>query len=292
MVDEVLTALQPAPGKIFLDGTIGYGGHAEAFLKAAGNNAKLLGIDRDSKALEVTHIKLKEFGSNVMLCHDAFHNFSEVLDAAEISAVDAMLLDLGVSSVQLDEAERGFSFQSDGPLDMRMDADLDTTAADIVNDWQADKIADVIYEFGEERLSRRYARAIHNARCKARIETTKQLADIILRANPRKGWQRIHPATKTFQALRIAVNEELNELDQFLEGFLPYLKPQGRIAIISYHSLEDRRVKLAFREAKQAGTLKVLDKKPQVARPEEIEMNPRARSAKLRSAVKLTKEIL
>ena len=292
MVNEVLTALQPEPGKIFLDGTVGYGGHAQALLKASGSGTQLLGIDRDSKALAAAHEKLKEFGSNVMLCHSTFHKFAEVLDEAEISAVDGMLLDLGVSSGQLDEAERGFSFQSDGPLDMRMDTGLETSAADIVNEWPVNDLADLIYELGEERLSRRYARAIDQARAKARIETTKQLADIILRANPRKGWQRIHPATRTFQALRIAVNEELRELDEFLNRFIPYLRPNGRIAIISYHSLEDRRVKQAFRQAKLEGKLGLLSKKPVVPSKEELESNPRCRSAKLRSAVKINQESL
>ncbi len=292
MVNEVLTALQPGPGKIFLDGTVGYGGHAQALLKASGSGTQLLGIDRDSKALAAAHEKLKEFGSNVMLCHSTFHKFAEVLDEAEISAVDGMLLDLGVSSVQLDEAGRGFSFQNDGPLDMRMDRGLETSAADIVNEWPVNDLADLIYELGEERLSRRYARAIGQARTKARIETTKQLADIILRANPRKGWQRIHPATRTFQALRIAVNEELKELDEFLNNFIPYLRPNGRVAIISYHSLEDRRVKQAFRQAKLEGKLALLSKKPEIPSKEELESNPRSRSAKLRSAIKLNQENL
>ncbi len=286
MLQEVLKGLQPVPGKVFLDGTVGHGGHAAALMAACDGKATLVGMDRDEDALRIAHERLLAFGDRVLLAHNSYQYFDRVLEEAELPGVDGILLDLGVSSRQLDDADRGFSFQHDGPLDMRMDTDQDLSAADIVNQWPQDRLADLIYDYGEERLSRRYARAICEARQQDPITRTQQLATIILKANPRKGYQRIHPATRTFQALRIAVNHELDELDAFLDKFLDYLNPAGRIAILAYHSLEDRRVKQAFRQAKQAGTLDVLTKRPLTAGEAEVADNPRARSAKLRLAAK------
>lgn len=286
MVQEVIDGLQPSPGKIFLDGTIGYGGHAKAILATAGEGVQLIGLDRDREALSVTARELAVFGNQVILKNTSFQYFDRVLNELGIQALDGMLLDLGVSMPQLICPERGFSFQADGPLDMRMDSNLPMTAADIVNEWSVDDLADLIFEFGEERHSRRYARAIGKERQKQKITRTKQLADIISCAAPRRHHPRIHPATRVFQALRIAVNHELEELDQFLDKFVAYLKPEARVVILSYHSLEDRRVKNAFREAKKRGDLDILTKKPLRPSEEEIRLNPHSRSAKLRIAAK------
>ena len=292
-MQEVLAGLKPADGEIFLDGTVGFGGHAKAILEALGPTGRLIGLDKDTMALEATHKTLEAYGDHVMLAHSSFESFDRILDEAEVTEVDGMLLDLGVSSAQLDIAERGFSFNQDGPLDMRMDPDLEQSATDIINKWPAEELADLIYEFGEERLSRRYARAIVAARQEEPIVRTQQLADIIRKATPMRGHKRIHPATRTFQALRIAVNQELADLDAFLEKFLRFLKPNGRIAILAYHSLEDRRVKRAFRTAAQQGELDILTKRPQTPSDEEIQENPRSRSAKLRIAQRAdTKETL
>jgi 16S rRNA (cytosine1402-N4)-methyltransferase len=291
MVQEVVEALKPGPGKIFLDGTVGYGGHAKAILVAAGKGARLIGLDRDGQALTAAKEELVKFDAQIMLKHKNFQFFDEVLEETGIAAVDGMLLDLGLSSAQLTYAERGFSFQEDGPLDMRMDLELPLTAADIVNRYPADELANLIYEFGEERHSRRYARAIIKARQNQKIARTGELAQIILRATPGAGRRRIHPATRVFQALRIAVNNELEELDHFLDKFINHLNPQGRVAILSYHSLEDRRVKRAFRAAHQQGDLNILTKKPQTPSEDEIFKNPRARSAKLRIAERTSHQV-
>lgn len=286
MVQEVLEGLQPGPGKVFLDGTLGYGGHAAALLAAAGTGAQLIGLDKDTQALAAARKHLAAYEKQIMLCHLSYQDFDQALSDAGVTGVDGMLLDLGVSSAQLDQAERGFSFQSKGPLDMRMDPQQSLTAEDIVNDWSVTELADLIYHFGEEPLARRYARAIDQARHKQRITNTHELENIIFHASPKRHSRRIHPATRTFQALRIAVNHELEDLDIFLDKFSNFLKPAGRIAILSYHSLEDRRVKQAFREAHRRGHLHILTKKPLRPGEEEIQQNPRARSAKLRIAAK------
>ncbi len=289
MLAEVLEGLHIAPGKVFLDGTLGFGGHAEAILKAADATVKLIGLDRDANALASAKQRLTSYGERIMYFHTSFQHFDEAIEQTQLGQVDGMLLDLGVSSPQLDKSERGFSFRQAGPLDMRMDQSLSTTAADIVNTYPENELADILYQLGDERLSRRYARAIVEARQQQLITTTEQLENIIWKATPsRSRHGRLHPATRSFQALRIHVNQELTELDNFLSKFLSFLKPGGRIAIISYHSLEDRRVKQCFRQAKQHKQLELISKKPLVPTEEEINSNPRARSAKLRIAIRST----
>jgi len=282
LIKEVLTLLDIREGDIVVDCTIGEGGHSAKMLPLIGKDGYLYGIDRDEEALEKAYKRLILIGKNFKLIHS---NFSNILDIVKDNRlrVDKILVDLGVSSMQFDESERGFSFRKDGPLDMRMNKSTGFTAADIVNNFSEDKIADIIYQYGEERFARRIANSIINYRKKKKIETTAELAEIVKRAYPHK-WYRIHPATRTFQAIRIAVNGELEHLEEFLKIFPEILLKNGRVAIISYHSLEDRLVKKYFKENE---SLWLLNKK--VIRPSEQEViqNPRARSAKLRGAEKL-----
>lgn len=282
LIKEILTLLDIKEGDTVVDCTIGEGGHSSEILPLIGKNGYLYGIDRDEEALEKAYKRLTLIGKNFELIHG---NFSNILDIAKDKQfkVDKILVDLGISSMQIDESDRGFSFRKDGPLDMRMDKDASITAADIVNNFPENKIADIIYQYGEERFARRIAKSIVNYRNRKKIETTAELAEIVKRVYPHK-WYRIHPATKTFQAIRIAVNGELEHLEKFLKTFPKVLHKNGRIAIISYHSLEDRLVKKHFKEDE---SLRLLNKK--VIRPsrEEILRNPRARSAKLRGAERL-----
>jgi len=285
--DEVRALLEPERGGVFVDGTVGLGGHARMLLD--GGADLLIGLDRDAEALAHARAALQGFGDRVTLAHADYRALGAVLDARGVAAVDGMLLDLGVSSLQLDAEGRGFSFRRDEPLDMRMDRSHGTTAAERLATVEETKLADVIYRFGEERKSRRVARAIVEARRAAPIERTGQLATIVRRAvgGP---WQRIDPATRTFQALRIWVNGELDGLETALDGAVSRLRSPsgdragGRLAVISFHSLEDRVVKHAFRG--MAGgdrpRVRVLTRRPIVAGDEERAANPRARSAKLR----------
>ena len=283
MVAEVLDHLAPARGGIFVDCTVGYGGHARALLHAGATT--LVGFDRDQAALTAAADALGSYGSRVTLLHTDYRRLDEVLDARGIHRVDGLLADLGVSSMQLDSAGRGFSFRRDEPLDMRMDPTDGPTAADAIALADERELADVIYAFGEERHARRIARAITWARARARITTTEQLADIVRRAVPRKGYSRIDPATRTFQAIRIWVNRELEGLDTFLTQAARRLRPGGRLAVIAFHSLEDRIVKHTFRTLQAGGGAAVIvrTKRPVVPTEAEIERNPRARSAKLRA---------
>jgi 16S rRNA (cytosine1402-N4)-methyltransferase len=283
MVAEVLEHLAPARGGVFVDCTVGLGGHARTLLEAGAS--RLIGFDRDPAAVAQARANLADFGERVVIVHRDYRRLAEVLDEQGIAAVDGILADLGVSSMQLDE-ERGFSFRRDEPLDMRMDTSAGETAAEALAAVDEADLADVIYEFGEERLSRRIARAIVAARAAGPIATTGQLADIVRRAVPRKGYNRIDPATRTFQALRIWVNRELDGLDIFLAQAIGRLQPGGRIAVIAFHSLEDRIVKHTFRSIQLTGDLglRVLTKRPLQAGDEEVARNPRARSAKLRAA--------
>jgi len=282
MVGEVLEQLQPSRGGLFVDGTIGLGGHARAMLEAGAS--RLIGIDRDRTALALAAVALAEFADRIELVHGDYRDLAQVIAARGLAAVDGVLVDLGVSSMQLDEAGRGFSFRRDEPLDMRMDQSSGTTVAEAIATADERTLADVIFQYGEERYSRRIARNIVSARAEAPIETTAQLADVVRRSVPRRGYERIDPATRTFQAMRIWVNRELEGLDAFLERGAGLLNPAGRMAVISFHSLEDRIVKHTFRGLQQREPgLTVRTKRPIVPGDDEIERNPRSRSAKLRA---------
>jgi 16S rRNA (cytosine1402-N4)-methyltransferase len=279
LLEEALQFLQPERGGLFVDCTLGLGGHTRALLERGA--ARVIGIDRDADALRLATERLSEFGDRLVPVHADYRQIDEVLDGHGGTVVDGVLADLGVSSLQLDADGRGFSFRRDEPLDMRMDRSSGATAADLVNRAAEREIADAIFQFGEERYSRRIARAIVDARP---LTTTGELATIVRRAIPRRGWQRIDPATRTFQALRIWVNGELDGLDRFVKDAASRLRSGGRLVVITFHSLEDRIVKHTMRGLAQDGDgLQVLTKKPLVASDAERERNPRARSAKLRA---------
>jgi 16S rRNA (cytosine1402-N4)-methyltransferase len=282
MVSEVLEHLAPSRGGLFVDCTVGLGGHARAVLEAGA--ARLIGLDRDPAAIAHARERLKEFGDRVELVHSDYRRIGAVLDERGIATVAGVLADLGVSSMQLDEAGRGFSFRRDEPLDMRMDTSSGPTAAEMLAGVDERTLADVIYEFGEERHARRVARSILAAQQLAPIESTGRLADIVRRAIPRKGFSRIDPATRTFQAIRIWVNRELDGLDAFVTAAAARLNPAGRLAVITFHSLEDRVVKHTLRALQSEGVVTIRTKRPIVASDSEIDSNPRARSAKLRAA--------
>ena len=281
---EVMSLLRPERGGVFVDCTVGMGGHARALLEAGAT--KVIGLDRDPAALAIAAETLSAFGDRVELVHADYRSIEQVLDARQLTGVDGTLTDMGMSSYQLDTEGRGFSFQRDDPLDMRMDTTSGPTAADLLRDSEESQIADAIYQFGEERFSRRIARAIVYARQEATLATTTQLAAIVRRAIPRKGFSRIDPATRTFQALRIWVNRELENIDDFLRAATRRLKEGTRLVVITFHSLEDRIVKHTLRALAQSddAPIRILTKKPVTAQPDELERNPRARSAKLRAA--------
>jgi 16S rRNA (cytosine1402-N4)-methyltransferase len=281
LVDEVRALLAPQRGGVFVDGTVGLGGHARMLLE--GGASRLIGIDRDEDALARARAALAAYGERVRLVHDDYRAMDAVLDAAGDSTVAGVLLDLGVSSMQLEAEGRGFSFRRDEPLDMRMDRSQGRTAADLLADVREEELADVIYQFGEERYSRRIARAIVTARRTAPILRTGQLAAIVRRSIPSRGHQRIDPATRTFQALRIWVNRELEGLDLFLTSVTRLLAIGARLVVISFHSLEDRIVKQTFRALARSAALRLLTKRPLVPSEAEVARNPRARSAKLRA---------
>lgn len=283
MVDEVVALLRPERGGRFVDGTVGLGGHTHALL--ARGATRVIGIDRDPEALAEASRRLASFGDRLTLVHADYRALPRVLDQQGVDLVDGVLADLGVSSMQLDAPGRGFSFRRDEPLDMRMDPTSGATAADLVAELDEEALADVIFQFGEERFSRRIARAIVTARERGRIETTGELAAIVRRAVPTKGWQRIDPATRTFQALRIKVNAELEGLDAFLGAAARRLAPEGRLVVMAFHSLEDRIVKWTFRTlaADDAAGLSIVTRRPLIPTDAEAAENPRARSAKLRA---------
>jgi 16S rRNA (cytosine1402-N4)-methyltransferase len=286
MPAEVLGFLRPSLGGLFVDCTVGLGGHARALLEAGAS--RLLGLDRDRDALAIAHTTLAPWSDRVELVHADYRTIDEVLAARQIAQVDGVLADLGVSSLQFDAEGRGFSFQRDEPLDMRMDRSGGETAADLVARSSERELADAIFQYGEERFSRRIARALVYERSETPIVTTGRLATIVRRAIPRRGFARIDPATRTFQALRIWVNRELEGLDRFLEAAVDRLRIGARLAVITFHSLEDRIVKHTLRAIDQrSGTVKVLTKKPLIPTDDEVQRNPRARSAKLRAAEKV-----
>jgi 16S rRNA (cytosine1402-N4)-methyltransferase len=275
--------LAVSAGGFWVDGTVGLGGHAHEILRRSAPDGQLLGLDRDEQALARAGERLREYGARVRFEHADYRALPRLLQ--EEPAPRGVMLDLGVSSLQLDDAERGFSFQREGPLDMRMDQSGGPTAADLVNRLPERELADVIYRFGEERGSRRVARAIVFAREKARLRTTTELAAVVRRALPRSGPRGIDPATRTFQALRIAVNEELRGLGECLTDVAARLQGGGRLAVIAFHSLEDREVKQAFRALSTRG-FRLLTRKPLRPTAEEEARNPRSRSARLRAIEK------
>ncbi|MCR5258315.1 MAG: 16S rRNA (cytosine(1402)-N(4))-methyltransferase RsmH [Desulfovibrio sp.] len=305
---EDFSLLSRVDGAKFLDGTLGLGGHSRALLEAH-PGLELLGLDRDAEALGIARERLAPFGGRVHTVHCRFSQFAQALDQTGWERVDGALIDIGVSSLQLDEDARGFSLRGDAPLDMRMDKDsAGPTARDIVNGWDMGALRDLVASCGEDPMAGRIARAVCEARARAPIETTGQLAEIVSRAYP-AGWRakaRRHPATRTFQALRMAVNDELGELSRFLDAILSRLNIGGRLAVLTFHSLEDRMVKQRMRQWAEGclcpkyakactcghvPEVKVLHKKPLAAQPDELARNPRASSAKLRCAEKIAERV-
>jgi 16S rRNA (cytosine1402-N4)-methyltransferase len=286
MPAEVLQFLRPEQGGLFVDCTVGLGGHSRALLEAGAT--RIIGLDRDPAALARARDTLAPWGDRVELVHADYRAIDQVLDQRHIDRVDGTLADLGVSSMQFDAPGRGFSFQRDEPLDMRMDQTSGDTAADLVARSTERDLADAIFQFGEERFSRRIARLIVETRHESPIDTTGRLATLVRRAVPHRGHQRIDPATRTFQALRIWVNGELDGLDRFVETASRRLRAAARLVVITFHSLEDRVVKHTLRALQQQqGLVQVLTKKPLIAGDEELQRNPRARSAKLRAAERI-----
>lgn len=283
LLTEVLAGLKPQPGGRYIDGTVGGGGHAAAILEASAPDGCLLGIDCDPAALAAAAVRLAPYGDRVSLVRGSFRAIGRLATTAGFAQVQGVLLDLGVSSYQLDTPERGFSFQVNAPLDMRLDPDTPVTAAYLVNNLPEQELADLIFRYGEERGSRRIARAIVESRQRSPITTTGELAAIVSRAlGGRRG--RIHPATRTFQALRIVVNDELTSIETALPQIVELLAVGGRMAIIAFHSLEDRIVKHFMRNEAQAGRLRIITRKPVEASSDEQHANPRSRSARLRIA--------
>ena len=286
LLAETMALLEPSRGGVFVDCTLGLGGHARAMLE--GGATRVIGLDRDEAALAMARDALAAFTGRVEFVHSDYRDLDRVLDERGIAGIAGALADLGVSSMQLDSEGRGFSFRRDEPLDMRMDRSAGPTAADLLAEVDEEELANVIFQFGEERFSRRIARAIVTARRTEAIATTGQLAALVRRAIPRRGYQRIDPATRTFQALRIWVNRELEGLDTFLAAAARRLIGGARLAVITFHSLEDRIVKHAFRALERSeAAWRVLTKRPVAPGDDEVARNPRARSAKLRAIERL-----
>jgi len=284
MASEVKELLGLKPGSTMVDGTLGLGGHAAVLAQVIGNDGTLIGIDQDRDAIDKARERLKDFGGKLHIVKNNFSKLEDVLAGLGVHFVDGFLFDLGVSSLQFDTAERGFSFREAGPLDMRMDRDAQVSAFELVNSLAEDEISKILWQYGEERFSRRIALAIIRARAAQSIETTTELADIILRALPyRFSRDGVHPATRSFQAFRIAVNRELDVLPVALDTAFNHLKIGGRMCVIAFHSLEDRIVKQKFRSLAQAGCVELLTKKPLRPGAEEALSNPRSRSARLRA---------
>ncbi len=289
MVREVLRYLRPRNGGVYFDGTVGMGGHAGAILEASGPEGRLIGVDLDDGAAKAAEGNLARFGRRVKIYHANYTELEYIAGLAKVRELDGILLDLGIGSHQLDDGQRGFSLDRDGPLDMRFDRDEGRSAGDIVNRLSEKELAGILDRYGEERRARAAARAIVRARGKKEIDGTQELAAIVARAIGPPGRWRIHPATRTFMALRICVNDELGNLERFITESAGYLAPGGRMVIISFHSLEDRIVKTSFRElgaSKSEGRAPlfgILTKKPVSPDESEVAQNPRARSAKLRA---------
>lgn len=284
LVKEVISFLNPAPGQVIVDATVGSAGHGEQILQRIIPGGILIGIDRDEEALRIAGERLRPFEGSFKLINKNFKYIKEILKDMGVEKVDGILFDLGISSIQIETRQRGFSIKNDGPLDMRMDRSQALTAKELVTSLREDELSDLIRDFGEERFHKRIAKGIIEARKKKEISTTAELAEIIsssLPYNPNK--YKIHPATRTFQALRIRVNDELGSLEKALRDAPSLLKPGSRLCVISFHSLEDRIAKNIFKEFKAERIFKILTKKPIMADQEEVIKNPRSRSAKLRS---------
>jgi 16S rRNA (cytosine1402-N4)-methyltransferase len=289
MVTEVLVGLDCRPGRLYVDGTVGEGGHATAILDRTAPDGKLWGLDQDPAALEAAGARLAHHTSRFQLFHRSYTQLGELLDTAQVKGVAGILLDLGLSSQQLAQSHRGFSFVGDEPLDMRFNPQSERpTAARLLNTASQERLEKIFRDYGEERRARRIARLVVQARRRQPFETTRQLVDVIEQAQgPGRRRGRLHPATRAFQALRIAVNLELEQLAEFLEQAPAWLEPGGRLVIISYHSLEDRLVKQRLLAWERAGVMNRLTRKPLIPSPDEVRRNPRARSAKLRLAEKI-----
>ena len=303
LLQECIDALNIRPDGIYLDGTLGGAGHSSQIARRLTEGGRLIGVDRDRTALAAAKERLAPYADRVTLVHSNFAEIDAILDSLGIPAVDGMLFDLGVSSPQLDDASRGFSYMADAPLDMRMDKDDALTAGAVVNTWPQGELRRILYDYGEERYAPQIAAAICRAREKAPIETTQELVDIIRSAMPAQALrEKQHPAKRSFQAIRIAVNDELGAVSRMMQAAVGRLNPGGRLAVITFHSLEDRIVKSEMQQAARGCTcppefpvcvcgkkplVKLVTRKPIVSGPAELEENPRARSAKLRVAEKL-----
>ena len=303
LLQECIDALNIRPDGIYLDGTLGGAGHSSQIARRLTEGGRLIGVDRDRTALAAAKDRLAPYADRVTLVHSNFAEIDAILDSLGIPAVDGMLFDLGVSSPQLDDASRGFSYMADAPLDMRMDKDDALTAGAVVNTWPQGELRRILYDYGEERYAPQIAAAICRAREKAPVETTLELVDIIRSAMPAQALrEKQHPAKRSFQAIRIAVNDELGAVSRMMQAAVGRLNPGGRLAVITFHSLEDRIVKSEMQQAARGCTcppefpvcvcgkkplVKLVTRKPIVSGPAELEENPRARSAKLRVAEKL-----
>ncbi len=290
MAQKVIEYLDPKPGEVFVDATLGMGGHSREILARIMPGGTLVGIDRDNESLDKARQNLGELAPSCRLLHGNYADIDILLKGLSLHRIDGIVMDLGVSSVQLQDADRGFSFQSDGPLDMRMDRAGNVSAYDLVNTLPEDEFSRILRDFGEERWHNRIARLVAERRREKPISTTSELAEIVFRAIPvrfRRSHYRIHPATRTFQALRIAVNKELESLQPSLEKMFQILSTGGRLCVISFHSLEDRIVKHSFRKAAGEGRIEILTRKPATPRESELQQNPASRSAKLRAAKRL-----
>jgi 16S rRNA (cytosine1402-N4)-methyltransferase len=288
MYREVIDLLNPSPGAVIVDCTLGLAGHARRILEKIGPQGRLIGIDRDKQSLTMARDNLETCKEQCDFVHDDFRHIDRILSERGIAQVDGILLDLGISSFQLNDPQRGFSFKQEGPLDMRMDQESYISAQDLINSLSEKEIASILKNFGEERYHHRIARHLVEQRAKTPFQTTLELTEAILRSIPgHSRHQKIHPATRAFQAFRIAVNRELEALEITLDKSIDFLRPGGRICIIAFHSLEDRIVKQKFRSYKEAGRVNLLTKKPLPPTEEEVQENARARSAKLRVAERI-----
>jgi 16S rRNA (cytosine1402-N4)-methyltransferase len=290
MLNEALNYLNLSPGKIIVDATIGTGGHAQAILERILPAGKLIGIDRDNDSLAICQERLREYSKSCEFVHGNFSNIDEILKSLNVKRIDGVLFDLGISSFQLDDARRGFSFQKEGPLDMRLDRDSYISAYDLVNNLNEDEISSLLWNFGQERWHNRIAHLLVQERERHPIATTLELANIVVRSIPnryRHRYYRIHPATRTFQAVRIAVNRELETLDTAINKAILILARGARICAISFHSLEDRVVKLSFRKTAADGLINILTPKPLTPAESEIKDNSSSRSSKLRAAERI-----
>ncbi|MDD5730185.1 MAG: 16S rRNA (cytosine(1402)-N(4))-methyltransferase RsmH [Candidatus Omnitrophica bacterium] len=287
MLKETLDYLNLGPGKIIVDATIGTGGHSRAIMERILPGGRLIGIDRDQESLDVARSRLSDFAGHCDFVYGNFAELDKILSSLGVKKIDGIVFDLGISSFQMGNPERGFSFQYEGPLDMRMDRNSYISAYDLVNNLNEEEISTLLWTYGQERWHNRIARYLVHEREKHPIATTSELADIIVKAIPyRYRGHRIHPATRTFQAVRIAVNRELEALEASVENAVGFLNETGRICVISFHSLEDRAIKLTFRRLRAAGAVEIITPKPLTPGAEETGANPSSRSAKFRVAEK------